>query len=933
MKIQVFAEEAETLDSITVTSEPLDGDTYKEGENLEIEYKFSTNVDHSTGTASLNLGSQARKADYISGSGTNTLLYSYRVQSADVDTTNGFNIGANSLGANGSSNVVTTDDGYPLTLTHSSQDAGNDHKVNGGTAGCLRFWCADLSVAAAGGPQVLGFHDPGPDDTLLGSLSNRVVRQSGAYHLVDRLVLEDGNLLKLALDRAPSQDLLQNTRLRIGTRNFALSTGTQDANDNSITWSGVGLTWSTGSTVRVSIDTLPTVTVEFGASAYSTPEGGTQMVTVELSADPVRAVAIPIVTTNQGTATSSDYSGVPQTVTFNETETSKSFVFAATQDDIDDDGESVKLGFGTMPESRVSVGTTDEATVSIGDDDTAGITVAPAIVSVDEEDNVRYTVTLDTEPTVDVTVTIGIPTAADLTIQGTALSGNALTFTSADWDSPQEVRVVAAHDDDGVDDNPVLTHAAAGAEYDGVSSDLSVTVVDNDPLGIVFNPTHLTVDERDGADYAVSLATEPTGTVTVTISGHSGTDLTLSGSTLNGEALTFTAADWDTAQTVTVAAAHDDDIKDDSETLTHTGSGVEYAGITNDLPVTIDDYTGDLRLMDGQLTDPGNGDNPSEGRVEVYYDGEWCTICDDYWSVQDADVACRQLGFVGGAADDWDLFRNSLFPPGARGQTIAMDDLKCRGSESELAECGHRGWKVHNCEHSEDVGLRCVRNSEGPYVTGMEISGAPGGNHRYDVGETVTVTVVWSEAVNVDTTFPTAAPVPDVLLPHLRLVYGRPGGPRTRAVYASGTGTAVTTFSAVVEDRGNAPYPRIDVLYESLSVEMWNLTPGQDPAGSRITSVETGKEAILGHGPFLGPEPGSGQQVEATAATITGAPTFNRTGRGWRLGFWRDGGGNLRTSAIPFRWTPQAARHKWKSSLAERSPGRRRISGAATRGN
>ena len=126
-------------------------------------------------------------------------------------------------------------------------------------------------------------------------------------------------------------------------------------------------------------------------------------------------------------------------------------------------------------------------------------------------------------------------------------------------------------------------------------------------------------------------------------------------------------ADWNIAQTITVMAAHDEDTDDDREMLPHTGAGGEYAGITRDLPVTVDDNTGDLRLVDGQLTDPGNDGNPAEGRMEVFYDGEWCTICDDYWSVEDADVACRQLGFVGGAGGGLWPVQELLLPSGSEG--------------------------------------------------------------------------------------------------------------------------------------------------------------------------------------------------------------------------------------------------------------------------
>ena len=94
-------------------------------------------------------------------------------------------------------------------------------------------------------------------------------------------------------------------------------------------------------------------------------------VTVTLDADPERTVIITLIPANQGGASDSDYSGVPASVTFGPTETSKTFTFTATQDSVDDDGESVKLTFGSQLPAGVSRGSVPETTVSINDDDDA----------------------------------------------------------------------------------------------------------------------------------------------------------------------------------------------------------------------------------------------------------------------------------------------------------------------------------------------------------------------------------------------------------------------------------------------------------------------------------------------------------------------------------------------------------------------------------
>ena len=219
------------------------------------------------------------------------------------------------------------------------------------------------------------------------------------------------------------------------------------------------------------------VTVRFGATVYSAREGGAAAtVTVVLDKDPYRALTIPLTNTPRGGAVAADYRALAEVV-INTGELSKEVAVTASDDEVDDDGESVELAFGMLPDG-VSVGSPASAVVELTDNDTAGVTLDKAELVVAESGSATYTVALDTEPTADVTVTITGQAGTDLTLTpATAM----LTFTPFTWGRTQTVTVAAGDDGDALNDSALLTHRAGGAtEYASVTASLSVTVTDDD---------------------------------------------------------------------------------------------------------------------------------------------------------------------------------------------------------------------------------------------------------------------------------------------------------------------------------------------------------------------------------------------------------------------------------------------------------------------
>ncbi|PIK47662.1 putative deleted in malignant brain tumors 1 protein [Apostichopus japonicus] len=106
---------------------------------------------------------------------------------------------------------------------------------------------------------------------------------------------------------------------------------------------------------------------------------------------------------------------------------------------------------------------------------------------------------------------------------------------------------------------------------------------------------------------------------------------------------------------------------------------------------------GSIRLAEG---------NETAGRVEIFLNGEWGTVCDDAWGIDEANVVCNQLGFVRALE-----FRGGAAFGEGTGE-IHLDDVRCSGKETELLSCYYNS--IDNCNHGEDAGVSCQFTSNEP---------------------------------------------------------------------------------------------------------------------------------------------------------------------------------------------------------------------------
>ena len=431
---------------------------------------------------------------------------------------------------------------------------------------------------------------------------------------------------------------------------------------------GAGYTVGTPDNATVTIvseDVAPDPVATITATDATAEEAGTTTgeYTVSLDAANTTGSAITVNYTVTGTATTGDdYVALAGSVDILDTEQTATITLTPVDDgDIEID-ETVIVTLDTG--AGYTVGTPDNATVTIISEDVGSFTIvesAGATATSETGSTDSFTVVLDTQPITDVVFDI----SSGDTTEGT-VSPITLTFTAANWDTPQAVTVTGVDDfiiDQTVTYNVLVSvnNGSSDDAFDGLSDNVSVGNTDDDIAGftIVESAGNTATSETGTTDtFTVVLNRRPLlGNVVLDIaSANTGEG------TLNPSQLTFTIGNWDIPQTVTVTGV-DDTIVDGVQQYNvnvsvSAGSAVSYLLVpsqtvsvensdNDSASVTLADASGNED--DGPITVSATLNNEVAGGFTVNVssaDDTATTASSDYTSVTETLTFAGNVGEV-----------------------------------------------------------------------------------------------------------------------------------------------------------------------------------------------------------------------------------------------------------------------------------------------
>ena len=433
----------------------------------------------------------------------------------------------------------------------------------------------------------------------------------------------------------------------------------------------------------------PNITASFEQSSYTVAEGTDQEIKVILSAPPERPIAIPLTITSDEATASSDYTKVGK-VEFSAEETEQTFSFSVIDDSTTENDETVRISFGQAGPSNLTAGDVASTTITLVD--TLGSSLSVFSISaqssfVSKGSSADFVIERSGNTSVSKTINYTVAETGNTLVSSS--SSGSITFAA---NETSKTLSLSTQDNDETDSVVTVTLTQSSSHEINGSGSASVTVQENGTASFSVSVAPSTVGEGETSTLTVSITNGVTFTsnqeISLDFSGSANSsDYTVSPSTLSLPA-------GDSSVTASISIVNDSDEEGKEIIYIKVSHGEMTIG---EQSITI--LANDSTSSDGHLRLVG-GSNELEGRVEIYHNSQWGTVCDDNWGASDAQVVCRQLGYLGGRA-----FSGAQFGEGS-GKTW-MDEVGCSGSESKLKDCSFAGWGTENCGHSEDAGVSC----------------------------------------------------------------------------------------------------------------------------------------------------------------------------------------------------------------------------------
>ena len=374
---------------------------------------------------------------------------------------------------------------------------------------------------------------------------------------------------------------------------------------------------------------LPVATLVLTPASIS-EAGGLSTVTATLSGKSSAAVTLTVGTTAVSPAVQTDFTRTGSTLTIAAgATTSAGTVTVAAVDNSAAQG-SKRVTVSATAAGGNGVADPSDATLTLRDDEFSLAESAVSGQATEGGGQATFTVALRSPPSQAVTVAVSSQDTGEGLVSaggGAPAATTTLTFTPGAWSTAQTVTVTGVDDD--VDDGTVtwsvrLDPSSGDATFDGLANvDVVVTTTDDDTAGVEASPSAGLVTTEGGgeATFTVRLASEPLGTVVLDVASDDTGEGTVDTDAQAGaqSTLTFTAGDWSSAQTVTVAGVDDTETDgDQGYTVTLAVNQTATADATYDALGTV---SVSVVNRDDEVTADVNGDgavNANDGLLMYY---------------------------------------------------------------------------------------------------------------------------------------------------------------------------------------------------------------------------------------------------------------------------------------------------------------------------